>query len=325
MRAYTVSISADGREQVLYRTTNNAGTTSAVGACTVEDRHDHADDRCRRQRLLLAQRPVTLTFTPAAGPSGVESVEYKLGAGAWTAVTPSGGSTRPSISTNGENTVDLPHHQQRRHDQRGGSCTVKIDTTTPTITVSRQRLLLAQRPGDADLHACGRTFRRRLCRVQARRRRLDRDHRAAVSTGPGLHPRREHRLLPHQQQRRHDSVVGFCTVKIDTTTPTITVCGNDSSWHSDPVTLTFTPAADPSGVASVEYRVGSGAWTAVTPSAGVFSASIATSGENRVSYRTTNNAGTVSASDSCIVKIDTTTPTIVVGGDDSLGTRARSP
>ena len=57
------------------------------------------------------------------------------------------------------------------------------------------------------------------------------------------------------------------------------------------MTLTFTPAAGPSGVASVEYKIGSRAWTAVTANAGTYTAAISANGADTVSYRTTDNAG----------------------------------
>ena len=99
------------------------------------------------------------------------------------------------------------------------------------------------------------------------------------------------------------------TVNIDSTTPTITVSGCDSAWHASPVTLTFTPNVGPSGVASVRYQIGSGAWTTVTKSGGPYQAAISTEGANTVSYRVTNNAGTTSAVGVCAAKIDTIGPT----------------
>ena len=65
----------------------------------------------------------------------------------------------------------------------------------------------------------------------------------------------------------------------------------------------------PSGIASVQYQVGSGSWTTITASAGLFRAAISTEGVNTVSYLVTNNAGTTSASGSCTVKVDTVKPT----------------
>jgi hypothetical protein len=104
------------------------------------------------------------------------------------------------------------------------------------------------------------------------------------------------------------------TVKIDTTTPTIGVSGNDSAWHTNPVTLSFTPTVGASGLASVQYQVGSGSWTTITPSGGLYSAAISTEGANTVSYRATNNAGTTSALGACTVKIDTTPPAMSASG-----------
>ena len=169
---------------------------------------------------------VTLTFTPTVGPSGVASVQYRVGSGVWSAVSPSGGLYSAVISADGANTVSY-----RVTDNAG---------TT--------------------------------------------------------------------------SAVGSCTVKIDSSTPTVTVSGNDNAWHDGPMTLTFTPTVGPSGVASVQYRVGSGGWSAVTPSGGLYSAVISADGANTVSYRVTDNAGTTSAVGSCTVKIDTLPPTVSASG-----------
>ncbi len=104
------------------------------------------------------------------------------------------------------------------------------------------------------------------------------------------------------------------TVKIDTTVPTISVLGCDAAWHANPVTLSFMPTVGASGLASVQYQVGSGGWTTITPSGDLYSAAISTEGANTVSYRATNNAGVTSAVGACSVKIDTTPPTVSASG-----------
>jgi len=104
------------------------------------------------------------------------------------------------------------------------------------------------------------------------------------------------------------------TADITGVTPTITVSGNDDAWHSGPVTLTFTPTVGPYGLEKGEYKVGSGDWTAITPSGAIYQATITTPGVNSVSYRVTDNAGLVSAVGTCTVKIDTATPTISMIG-----------
>ena len=104
------------------------------------------------------------------------------------------------------------------------------------------------------------------------------------------------------------------TANVDSSTPTISVSGNDDAWHKSPATLTFTPTVGPSGIASVQYQVGSGSWTTITPDGGVYSAAISTEGANTVSYLVTNNAATGSTVGSCAVKIDSSTPTLNVWG-----------
>ena len=98
------------------------------------------------------------------------------------------------------------------------------------------------------------------------------------------------------------------TVKIDSTTPTITSSGSDNAWHRTPVTLTFTPTVGASGIATVQYEIGPGAWTTITPSAGLYTAAISAEGSNVVSYRVSNNAGTTSDVGGCMVRFDNVRP-----------------
>ncbi|GAA1972221.1 OmpL47-type beta-barrel domain-containing protein [Microbacterium pumilum] len=107
------------------------------------------------------------------------------------------------------------------------------------------------------------------------------------------------------------------TVRIaspDTTAPVLVVTTTPeaptglNSWFTGTVSLKATatdpavPSAATAGVKSIEYRVGSGAWT-------IFSASIAAPvGTTTYSFRATDKAGNVSATHSVVVKRDTVVP-----------------
>ena len=256
---------------------------------------------------------VTLTFTPVADPSGVAGVEYRIGSGAWTAVSKSAGHYRVAISTEGANAVSYRTTNNAGTTSAVGSCTVNIDTSTPTITVSgndaawhRHAVTLTFTPVADPSGVAGVEYRIGSGAWTAVSKSAG-HYRVAISTeGANAVSYRT------TNNAGTTSAVGSCTVNIDTSTPTITVSGNDAAWHRHAVTLTFTPVADPSGVAGVEYRIGSGAWTAVSKSAGHYRVAISTEGANAVSYRTTNNAGTTSAVGSCTVKVDSFAPHLVL-------------
>jgi hypothetical protein len=100
----------------------------------------------------------------------------------------------------------------------------------------------------------------------------------------------------------------------DTTPPVTSVSGDDASWHSTPVTVSFSasdPAPNASGVAYTEYRVDGGVWTRGTQV--VVPAPPDVKVTHTVGYRSVDNAGNLEAEKSCQVKIDTSLPADTVG------------
>ena len=83
--------------------------------------------------------------------------------------------------------------------------------------------------------------------------------------------------------------------------------------YTSPVTFTLTGSGG-QGTLTLEYKVGSGAWTLYT---GPFT--VATNGSWQVQARATDATGTVSAIEKVTVKIAIATPTVTVSGlvDDS--------
>lgn len=99
------------------------------------------------------------------------------------------------------------------------------------------------------------------------------------------------------------------TVKIDSIRPRVGVSGADALWHRHPVTLTFKPKAGPSGIASVDYRIGTGDWSSTALGSSGYQATISGEGTSSVRFRATSIAGMTSVVGSCQVKVDTCPPT----------------
>jgi hypothetical protein len=101
-------------------------------------------------------------------------------------------------------------------------------------------------------------------------------------------------------------------VKVDATAPTTTLAttpaapqGQDGWFTTAPqVTLTGTDNAGGSGLASREYRIDGGAWTAY---AAPFAAP---AGSHTIEYRSTDAAGNTGTAASATVKVDTAAPTV---------------
>jgi hypothetical protein len=99
------------------------------------------------------------------------------------------------------------------------------------------------------------------------------------------------------------------TVKLDITAPEVSVTGNDDAWHKVPVTLNFAATDVGAGVAYIESSTDGGAtWTKGD------TATISDNGEITVSYRAVDKVGIASATQTTVVKVSTTRPT-VTGGD----------
>ncbi|WP_285705545.1 ThuA domain-containing protein [Microtetraspora sp. NBRC 16547] len=94
-----------------------------------------------------------------------------------------------------------------------------------------------------------------------------------------------------------------------------------SGWHTAPVAVTLTATDEGSGVASTEYRVGDGDWTAYTEPF-----TVKKDGTHTVSFRSTDKAGNKEEAKKITLKLDATAPTLTVGGlndDGEYGDAAR--
>lgn len=103
------------------------------------------------------------------------------------------------------------------------------------------------------------------------------------------------------------------TYKLDTVAPSVmpvvpAVDGTNGYYTTAPVAITATVTDATSGVAQTQYQIDAGAWVTGT------SASVSSNGTHTVNFRSTDNAGNVSAVVSTTIKIDTTTPTLNFAG-----------
>jgi regulation of enolase protein 1 (concanavalin A-like superfamily) len=101
-------------------------------------------------------------------------------------------------------------------------------------------------------------------------------------------------------------------VKVDATAPLTTAQfapPNDNGWNNGavPVTLAATDAA--SGVVSTEYSLDGGPWTAYTQPVDVSG-----DGTHEVAYRSKDAAGNTETEKAATIKIDGTTPTVLISG-----------
>ncbi|WP_344066013.1 OmpL47-type beta-barrel domain-containing protein [Microbacterium pumilum] len=108
-------------------------------------------------------------------------------------------------------------------------------------------------------------------------------------------------------------------VAADTTAPVVVAKVNpanptgDAGWYTGTVSLTLSATDDRSGVASVQYRIGSGDWATYTAPI------VLDEGSTTVSYRATDGKGNVSDPESVTVKRDGTAPVTAATFDDDSG------
>ena len=97
--------------------------------------------------------------------------------------------------------------------------------------------------------------------------------------------------------------------------PTVAISGADNAWHDWTVDLTATATVDPScTLADLQFTTDGGStWSEVPGSGDVRTLPISAEGTTDVIVRVTDSDG-ATASDSAIVKIDTTAPTVNASG-----------
>jgi regulation of enolase protein 1 (concanavalin A-like superfamily) len=105
---------------------------------------------------------------------------------------------------------------------------------------------------------------------------------------------------------------GTLAVKVDATTPLTTAQfapPSDGGWHAGAVPVTLAATDATSGVASTEYSLDGGPWTAYTQPVDVSG-----EGTHEVAYRSTDKAGNVETEKAATIKVDGSMPTVLVSG-----------
>ncbi len=255
----------------------------------------------------------TLAATDGEDGSGVASTEYRIAGGDWTPYT-------AAVSVPGEGSVLVEY---RSTDDKGNqeaikSLTVKIDTVNPNISAavsgsSTKTVTLTAtdatsgvdrieyRIGDATTwttYTTPVTFSNAGTYV-LRYRAIDN----AGSTGTG-----ELTIVVDKKSGPGTASKPTVSITLEPTAP-----NGKGGTYTSPVTFTLTGSGG-QGTLTLEYKVGSGAWTLYT---GPFT--VATNGSWQVQARATDATGTVSAIEKVTVKIAIATPTVTVSGlvDDS--------
>jgi hypothetical protein len=240
---------------------------------------------------------VTLSATDETGGSGIASVEYKLDDGAWTPYT-----AAVAVNTPGMHMVGYRATDQAGNVSEEGMAhftVVQQDTTAPTVS--------AQVVGEQDEN--GAYVGSAMVTVSAEdtgsgvasvEYKLDSGAWTAyteavqVST-PGAHTV-AFRATDQAGNVSEEGSESFTVVSggDDTIAPSVSavVTGTqDSGWnYVDAANITLSALDTGSGVASVEYKLDGGAWTAYTAPVVVDAA-----GAHQFAYRATDRAGNVSA------------------------------
>jgi len=317
-----VAVSTVGDHTVLYRATDVAGNTSAEGTSTFTVVAGGGEDTTPptvTAAVSGAQDPdgnyvgsATVTVTAADEDSGVASVEYQLNDLGWNPYT-----APVEVTTIGQYTVLL-----RATDAAGnvGSGTTQFtlvepsgDTTAPSVTaevsgtqdgagnyVDVATVTLSATDADSG--------------VASVEYKLDDGAWTAYTAAVAVNAPGEHmvsyRATDVAGNVSEEGMAHFTVVSQDTTAPTVTatVVGeqDDDGAYIGSAMVTISATDEGSGVASVEYKLDSGAWTVYSVAVQVSAA-----GEHTVLFRATDGAGNVSAE-------GTVSFTVVAGGDDTV-------
>jgi hypothetical protein len=299
-----VLVSVLGQHTVLYRATDQAGNVSTEGSkqfTVVADQSDTTPpvvdaDVSGTQGNYVDVATVTLSATDAE--SGVASVEYKVDDGAWTAYT-----APVAVNAPGMHMVSYRATDEAGNVSAEGMAhftVVQRDTTAPTVS--------GQVVGQQDEN--GAYIGSAMVTVSAAddggsgvasvEYKLDAGAWTAYTSAvqvsaPGAHTV-SFRATDQAGNTSAEGSVQFTVVagEVDETPPSVSavVSGTqNSAWqYLDAANVTISALDTGSGVASVEYKLDSGAWTAYTAPLAVN-----TAGAHTFSYRATDLAGNVSA------------------------------
>ncbi|MGB3438038.1 MAG: hypothetical protein WBA97_04720 [Actinophytocola sp.] len=303
-----VLVSVIGAHTVLYRATDEAGNVSTEGSSQFTVVADSADTTPPTVDAEVSGTQdadgnyvdlATVTISAADAESGVASVEYKVDEGAWTAYT-----TPVAVNTPGMHMVSYRATDEAGNVSEEGMAhftVVRQDTTAPTVT--------GQVTGEQDEN--GAYIGSAMVTVSATDNdggsgvasieyKLDDAEWAAYTEAVQVSAAGEHTVLFRaSDQAGNTSEEGSATFTVvsgdvDETPPSVSsvVSGTqNSNWeYLDAASIDISALDTGSGVASVEYTLDGGAWTAYTEPVVVN-----TAGTHEFLYRATDLAGNVSA------------------------------
>ncbi len=303
-----VLVSVLGQHTVLYRATDQAGNVSAEGSkqfTVVADQTDTTPPTVDAEVSGTQDAEgnyvdvATVTLSATDAESGVASVEYKVDDGAWTAY-----STPVAVNTPGMHMVSYRATDVAGNVSPEGMAhftVVQRDSTAPTVSgrVSGQQDENGAYVGSAMVTVTA-TDNEGGSGVASIEYKVDGGAWTAYTSAvqvstPGAHTV----LFRATDQAGNTSTEGSVTFTVvsgavDETPPSVSavVTGTqNSSWqYLDAANITVSALDTGSGVASVEYKLDSGAWTAYTAPV-----TVNTAGSHTFYYRATDRAGNTSA------------------------------
>jgi len=316
-----VAVSTVGDHTVLYRATDVAGNTSAEGTSTFTVVAGGGEDTTPptvTAAVSGAQDPdgnyvgsATVTVTAADEDSGVASIEYQLNDLGWNPYT-----APVEVTTIGQYTVLL-----RATDAAGnvGSGTTRFtlvepsdDTTAPEVTAEVSGTQDAD-GNYVDVATVTLSATDAGSGVASVEYKLDDGAWTAYTAAVAVNAPGEHmvsyRATDVAGNVSTEGMAHFTVVSQDTTAPTVSalVVGEQdpAGAYIGSAMVTVSATDEGSGVASTEYKLDDGAWTAYTAAVQVSAA-----GDHTVLFRATDGAGNVSAE-------GTVSFTVVAGGSDT--------
>jgi hypothetical protein len=314
---FVVSATAnEGLHVYEYQALDNAGNASAMGTCIV--RIDTTNPVTTATGLQAANntgwingsQSVTLSGADIGG-SGVNATYYTLDS---VLSTYSG-----SFAVSGEGSHTIIYWSVDKAVTGGNTEATKtgyvnIDTTIPTVTHnaaatwSKVPVTVTLTPADTG----GSGVQKTQYRLQGSSTWLDATVNQFVVDAPADHSFDGAHVYEIQalDNAGNPSATGTCTVRIDTTIPTVT-SNAPATWSKSAVTVTLT-AADTGGsaVLKTQYRLaGSGTWLDATSNQFSVTAPSdhSNDGVKNYEFQALDNAGSASALGTCTVRIDTTT------------------
>jgi hypothetical protein len=278
---------------------------------------------------------VTVVLSPAdSGGSGVAGTQYRLhGTSTWLQTAGNAFVVPAPADHSGDGSYTYDYQALDVAGNAGaiGTCTVNIDTTAPVTTATglqatgysgwqntSQSVTLSADDGSGS----GATIYYKL----------DGGAQQTYASAFTVSGQNSHSVLYWSVDAAGNAETPQHTgyVNIDLALPT---CTNnaDSAWHNSAVTVALNPAdTGGSGVAGTQYRLqGATTWLSATGNAFTVPAPADGSGDGVRSYQyqALDNAGNVSATGACAVKIDTQGPQTVATGlqpDNHSGWRTTS-